>query len=285
MATTDERLAYGFATSFLNRNKGIKSLVDKAIKNSWTQQRFLDELKKTSWWKKRSDSEKRYEVLRVENPEEFRSMISDAWGKIRNMAARLGVPLTTSQVRTMAHSWVRNGFDEDDIRDMIGQRYRIRSKGSVEARGVAGIAGAARFQLDEMGRAYGLKLSRDYLQGAVIKVARGRAQVSDFEAHMRDMAARRYKSVANDIMEGRTIREIIDPYIQTAAEELGIPPSIFDTTNAKWLKPIAGEHQFTMDEWVKTIRSDRSYGYDQSQNGQRQASVLATQLMQRMGAM
>lgn len=285
MPTADERLSYGFSTSFLNKNKSIKSLVDKAIKGSWTSQRFLDELRKTSWWKKRSDSQKRYDVLRVENPKEWSRQISEAWGSIRRMATRLGIPLTTNQVRSMAHSWVRNGLSEEEIRDMVGQRYRIRSSGTAEQRGTVGVAGAARFALDEMSRNYGMKWGRDFLQGAVQKIASGRREVTDYESYAREQAARRFKAVANDIMEGRTVREILEPYIQTASQELGLPPSIFDTTNSKWLTPISGDHQFSMDEWVKTVRSDKSYGYDQSQNAQRQASLFATQLMTRMGAM
>lgn len=285
MATADEKLSYGFSTSFLNKNKAVKNLVNKAIKAQWTPDRFIDELKKTSWWKSRSDSQKRYEALKAENPAELRKQISDAWGKIRNMAARLGVPLSTSVVRNFATAWVKNGLDEDQMRDMIGRRYRIRSTGTAEQRGTIGIAGAARFALDEMSREYGMTWSRAFLQGAAGKVARGRAQVSDYESYAREQASRRFKAIANDIKEGRTVREIIDPYIQVASEELGLPSSIFDTNNAKWLKPVSGDHQFSMDEWIKTIRSDRSYGYDQSQNASRQASIFATQLMGRMGAM
>jgi hypothetical protein len=285
VASADEKLAYGFSTSFLKKNKAVKSLVDKAIKSQWTPDRFIDELKKTSWWKSRSDSQKRFAALSAENPAELRKQISNAWGKVRNMAARLGIPLSTATVRSMATAWVKNGLDEDQMRDMIGKRYRIGSKGTAEQRGTVGIAGAARFALDEMSREYGMTWSRSFLQSAASKVARGRAQVSDFESYAREQASLRFKAIANDIKEGRTVREIIDPYIQVASEELGLPASIFDTNNVKWLKPVSGDHQFSMDEWVKTIRSDKSYGYDQSQNASRQASVFATQLMSRMGAM
>lgn len=286
MATADERLSYGFSTSFLNANKSIRSLVDKAIDQTWTPQRFLDELRKTSWWKSRSDAQKRYEAMKVENPGEVNRQLSSARTAVWNMATRLGVHLSVSARNNIAMAWVRNGLDEAEVRDMVGKKYKTRfgsTKGGMK-RGVIGVAGAARAALDEMGREYGMKISRSSLDTAARLVARGVRDVSDYESHYRDVASRRYKAIANDIREGRTVREIIEPYMATAAQELGIPVSIMDTTNTKWLRPISGDKQFTNDEWVKTIRTDKSYGYDQSMNATRQASILASELMGVMGA-
>lgn len=280
MPTADERLSYGFATSFLNKNSEIKKLVDKAIGSSWTQQRFLDALRGTKWWKSRSDAAKQYDVLRAENHGEWARQAREYRSKVIAMAYRLGVSLGGQGSLDIAHAWFKNGLSETEVREMIGRRYTYQAgkKGNV------GLGAAARSQINEMARAYGLPVTNKWLTDAARMVVMGRREVSDYEGYMRDQASQRYKAVATDIREGRTIREIIDPYMQTAAEELGIPVSIMDTSG-KWLKPISGDHQYTMDEWIKALRSDRSYGYDQSQNARRQASMFATQLMTRMGAM
>jgi hypothetical protein len=280
MPTADERLSYGFSTSFLNKNKSIRSLVDKAIDQGWTSQRFLDELRKTSWWKGRSDAQKQYDILRAENPGEWQRQAREARSKVISMATRLGVSLGGQGSLDIAHAWLRNGLSESEVREMIGRKYSyVAGK-----RGTTGVGATARAALNEMSRAYGMKVSSSWLQGAARQVAMGVKEVSDYEGYFRDSAARRFKSIANDIAEGRTVREILDPYLQTAAEELGIPVSVIDTTWGKWQTPIAGKEELTMDEWIKTIRTDKAYGYDQSQNAQRQASILAGQLMSRMGA-
>jgi hypothetical protein len=40
----------------------------------------------------------------------------------------------------------------------------------------------------------------------------------------------------------------------------------------------------TFDEWTSHIRTDKRYGFDKSQRGQRAAAVLSNELMQAFGA-
>lgn len=279
MATRDEKLGYGFSTKFLNKNKQIKNLVNKAVDNEWTQQRFLDELRETSWWRKRSDAEKQFEVLKVENPEELKSQLKTANRAVRNMSVRLGVGLSLGQIQNIGRSWVRNGLNEDEVRNMVGRKYRHRGSKNM------GVAGVARAHLDEMARAYGLRWSNRFLSNHARQIARGRRQVSDYEGYARQQAANTYKAIAPDIREGRTVREVLEPYMQVAAEELGLPSSIMNTTHSKWVRPVSGDHQLSMDEWTQVLRSNRRYGYNTTNKARQEAAVFSQQLMSQLGAM
>lgn len=282
--SNEDRLAYGFGTDFLNANKAIKNLVDKAVKNEYTPERFADELRQTGWWKNKSDAQRRYELSKVENPGELASSIGTAKDSVKNLSVRLGVYLTGAQVTNIATSWVKNDLSESEVRNLVGKKYTAKSSGNAMQRGTAGAAGAARAQLNEAVRNYGMTFSRKWLTGATRNIARGVRTVSDYEGYIREQAARQFKAIAPDIREGRTVREILDPYMNMAAEELGLSPTIMNTTAAKWLKPVSGQEQMTMDDWVRTIRSNKSYGYDNSRNAQRQASIMAQELMSTMGA-
>lgn len=284
MATKDERLAYGFSTQFLNKYKGIRNLVDRAIDDGWTTTRFVDELRKTSWWKSRSDAQKRFAAMSVENPGEIRRQLSEASTQVKNLATRLGVSLSSGAVSNIAESWVKNDLDEAQVRDMVGRRYITRRRGNARQRGVIGVGGAAYAQINEMSRQYGLRWGDRFLTGAARNVARGVRQVSDYESYAREQASRLYKAVAADIKEGRTVREILDPYMQIASEELGLPVSTLDANASKWTAPISGDKQMTTDEWLAKIRSESRYGYDASNSASRQASIFSGQIMNMMGA-
>ncbi|NIP92995.1 MAG: hypothetical protein GWO24_05865 [Akkermansiaceae bacterium] len=192
--------------------------------------------------------------------------------------------LTSGQVANIARNWVKNDLSEAEVRDLVGRKYRRRSGGALR-RGEMGVAGTARVQLDEMVREYGMKFSGKWLNGAARNIARGRRSVGDYEGYIREQAARKFKAIAPDIREGRTVREILEPYMQVAADELGhVAPTMMNTTYWKWNKPVSGDKQMTMDEWVRTLRGDKRYGYDRSRNATRQASILAREMMSKMGA-
>lgn len=284
MSTKDERLAYGFGDEFLSTHGAIRSLVDRAVENEYTMQRFLDELRDTPWWQNKSDAQRRYQLMQVQNPAELEANIKTATSSVRNLSVKLGVYLTSGQISNIARNWVKNDLSEAEVRDLVGRKYTRRSRGSSFKRGYHGVAGAARAQLDEMAREYGLKFSGKWLNGAARNIARGRRSVSDYEGFVRERATQVYKAIGPDIREGRTVREILEPYMQVAADELGLSASIMNTTYWKWNKPVSGDKQMSMDEWVRTLRGDRRYGYDRSRNATRQASILSREMMSRMGA-
>lgn len=284
MATKDERLQYGFGSDFLKTHGAVRRLVDKAVDQEYTMQRFLDELRGTPWWKNKSDAQRRYELNKTQNPGQLQSDVRTAKKSVQNLSVKLGVYLSSAQISNIATSWVRNDMSESEIQDLIGRKYQPRRTGTSLARGHMGVAGAARAQLNEMAMNYGMKFSGKWLNSAARNVARGRRSVSDYEGFVRRRAQATFKAISADIQEGRTVREILDPYIQVAADELGLAPSTFNTTGAKWLKPISGKEQMSMDDWVRTIRSNKSYGYDRSRNATRQASIMAREMMSTMGA-
>lgn len=290
MADDEARLDYGFSSGFLNANPDIRRLVDQAIDEGWTQTRFSDELKQTNWWSKRSDAQRRYDLMKVENPAEIDRQESEARGTIRRLAQRLGVRLDGEKVSALARRWVRNDLSEEEMRSLVGREYETSSRPDAYNRENLGMAGQARHQLAAMAREYGFSLSLDRLNEMTRQVVRGTRQVEDYTGFFRERAESLFPSIQADLREGRTVREVLDPYLNIAAEELGINPRTMNTTASKWLKPLqhtpkgeSGARRMTNEEWVQELRTNTRYGFDESNNAQRQGAELARALGERMG--
>lgn len=283
MATKDDRLEYGFSTKFLNKNKSVKNLVDRAIKNKWTMARFTDELKKSAWWKNRSDAAKRWDIVKVENPGQYKRELTNKRGEVKRMSLRLGVTLTHSQANKLAETYLRNGMDDSWLRAAVGNYYK---KGTgAWSRGNAGIGGRARMVFREMAKEHGFNLTSSKATSMAKAVAKGVRTIEDYESYFREQARILFPAISSQLVGGATVREVLEPYLAMASEELGLSPSSMSMTASKWQKPVTGKNAMSMDEWLAHIRSNSSYGYDKSDNAQRSASVMAAQLARTMGAM
>lgn len=290
MATKEERLRFGFSTEFLKETPEVRKLIDRAIENEWTPERFSDALKGTDWWKEKSDAQRRFDLLQVENPGQVERQLQDARNAIRRMAMRLGVALDRGEISGIARNWVRNELSEDAVRNLVGRKYSPgRRRPNVYDRENLGIAGRARAQVSAMARNYGFVLSGRRANEFARNIARGVRSVEDYEGYFKERAIDLFPTIAADIREGRTVRDILEPYMQIASQELGINPATMNTTASKWLKPLAKrmkngeERRMTNDEWVRELRTNSRYGFDRTQAGQQVAAQLTMGLEEAFG--
>jgi hypothetical protein len=275
---------YGFAAAFLNSVPEIKRLVKKATAGGWEMDKFLDALKVTKWWKSRSDAQRRFDVEFKENPGEVKDKLRKAYASVSLIAAKLGVKLTNTQIKNLGKSFVRNDLSDDALREAIGRIYST-------ARRQSGLSLVARADLQEMAGNYAVRVGWKALDTMVKGVVMGRRSAEDYEEYFRAQAERAYPSIKAQLNNGFTVRQILDPYIQLAADEVGINPATADLNNSMWTRPIqqvdkagAAPRSMTFDEWTSHIRTDKRYGFDKSQRGQRAAAVLSNELMQAFGA-
>lgn len=282
----DDGSNYGFSDAFLKTQPAIKELVDQATEGGWTMEKFLDAVRGTKWWKNLSDSQKAFDVEAAENPAEIGRQVNQMFTLIRSMATRMGFSTVSANAAAnkYARMAVRNAWSEEEIRLYVGGLYRHGA--------AAGMAGQTQAELKQMAANYGISLGGPTMNDITRAVLQGVRTVEDYETYVRNLAKKHYSAVASDMDAGFTLRDILDPYIQAAAQELGINPNTVDLTKGGlWTAPVQyvpkGEkapRAMTQDEWVARMRTDKRYGWDRTQNAQRQAAILGEQLMQAFGA-
>jgi hypothetical protein len=278
---------YGFSAAFLKSHKDVAAIVNKAVSGSWEMDKFLDALRQTRWWKTTSDAQRRYDVQLAENPGEINESVSRMVSAIQRMLIQMGMSLPNSTVGSLARQAVRNAWNEEELRNFVGIKYHHG--------GSQGMIGKTRQQLTQLAGDYGVKLSDHMLGNFTELVIRGLRTVDDYKKYMIDAAKSQYKAVAPQLDQGFTIRQILDPYLAIAAEELGKNVATLDISNPMWNaaiqyrgeKPVSATPQRTMtnDEWLRTVRTDKRYGWDQGQNAQKAAAVMARELATAFGAM
>ncbi len=166
-------------------------------------------------------------------------------------------------------------------------RYELLAIGG----GNGGDVAAQGLNVKNLANQYGVPLSDQAAMDWATKLAQGAITEDSVKGYLVEQAKSLFPALAGALDRGITVAQYADPYIQIAQQELGINPASVSFTDPKWMQalnqvdPKTGQRvSMSLDDWLKTIRTDSRYGYDTSSQGRQSATQLATALQQRFGA-
>lgn len=274
---------YGYAAAFLNAHKDVARKVALAVKQGWTPDRLSAEIKDTPWWRKRTEAQRKWDIISAENPKEARRLVDLKTEQIKQMASTMGVTLSDNQAFKMAGHAASRGSTDPEVQSMLAGMWSLDAEGED-----VGQAGTTVDQLRDLAHDYGVVLDPGTLQKQVQQVLSGDQTSQGLVDLYREQAKTLYAPISDWLEKNpsMTVKDYLTPYMQAAARELGTPPEQMDLTDPKWTKVIYGTDGTTpmnLDQWTKTIRSDASYGWDKTMGAKSQALQLAAELRNAFG--
>lgn len=135
-------------------------------------------------------------------------------------------------------------------------------------------------------------MSDQALTDYATKLATGQIQPGEFLQQMQNQAKTFFNnaSLSSFIDNGGDVKSYLDPYVQHAATLLGVTPDSIDPTAPKWLAAIqqkdpktGANTSLSLNDWETKIRSDASYGWQDSANGKAAAFDMVNNLSKAMG--
>lgn len=210
---------YGWAITLLKSDKSLWSLFQKAIKGTWTAQKFVAELKRTSWYKKYGDTGRKALALKHTDPETWRQRVRAIYQEIMSLAGSMGVKANWQVYWDMAEDAFTFGWTNAQIRRNLASY--LKSKGGM----YGGEAGEAQAQLEQYAYSMGIKLDSGTLHGWLKGILNGSRTLQDYKGHIQKLAMSAFPGLAEQIKGGMTVKDIADPYIQSMARILEVNPA------------------------------------------------------------
>lgn len=267
---------YGFTAEFLDSHPEIRKLVEQADRQDWTLERFQAELKETKWYRKLSDAQQRWSVLVAEQPAQARREVHDQRLVIERLASQMGVTLSNKDIEQLATRAARNQLDTATLTSLIGEQFRQGERGAE-----SGGAAITIDQIRTMAEDYGVKVDRATMQRWTTQVISGEQTVEGLVDRIREQAKNMLPHLGDQLNRYST-RDLLEPYLNMASEQLGIPTDQMRTSDMKWLRAIARrDGPLSMDDWTVMLRTDPRYDYGGTLKGQGEAAALTTELAQR----
>lgn len=284
LARNEQAELYGFVEALLDSNSELKKLFNKASKGQWTTEKFQAELRDTKWWKTHSASEREFLTLKFGDPKSAKQKMDQAYVKVRQMAAQLGLVETPALLKKMnawAYNVVAKGWDEGQLRNEVG-KYVYFDKA------LQGEGGEVQMKLKDLAYDMGVTMSSSWYAQNSRNVIRGLATVQDYEDAIRKQAKALYPQFAKQIDAGQTVAEIASPYVQSMQQILEVPGGSISVQDKTIKSALQNKNKTTgqtevMPLWQfeTQLRSDPRW--KKTQNAQNSMMQVAHQVLSDFG--
>lgn len=261
----------------------IAAILRQAV-DGWTPDQVASALTQTNWWLTHTPEQRQWFILNNTDPASAMRSLQTQMQEIMVEASKFGVRLTTGNAMTLATLALSQGWTQQDLVDGI-LNYE---KGGFNH----GTLGATKDQLRGLTTDFMVGMSESGLDKWTRMIASGRSDLGTFKNEMAEKAKSMFqdKSLWDALDRGMTVRQFADPYLQTAAELLGLNPDDIDLKDAKWRESIdffdpasKQRRAQTLSEWTANVKTNAKYGYDFSQHGINESAGLATSIRERFG--
>ena len=274
---------FGFTTSMFEKYPELLPLINKAIDQDWDDQKWLDELDLSTFGQERTRSQETFDLAMADPRKmlDLNKQIDDMYTQFKTDVDARGVTVSDEELRNYAKESIRSGFTTNDARIFFSNKFKIGAEPAV------GEAGTILTELQETARSFGLSMDQTNLQA---KVQEGLRQGANYRTWLegqknvfRRQAKNLYPTLADQLDEF-TYTDVIDPYMDDAANLLGLTRQSMNTLDPTWATALNGPNgPMSRDEWIRTIKTDSKYGYDRTANARKEAVDLGDELLAAFG--
>ena len=275
----------GYVPAFLKQHKEIRDAIAKAIKYDWTEQQFINYVEReTNYGKTHTAAQELFDMRSVDPAyqKEYETSIANKTRDILQAAATAGVSMTNAAAKDFAVKAIRNQLDDTAVRAFVAKGFDVTQKPE-EFTGTAADISA---RLKQYAGDYGVTLTDDQL-GPMIRQGLKQPNVDQWLSSKENIFRSQAKTIygnISDLLDTMTTADVLAPYIGIAAQTLGLNARTMKVTDPRWTKAFQGDNGvMSNEEWMRTLKTDSTYGYSKTQNAKVEASQIAKNFMTLLG--
>lgn len=230
---------YGWALALLNSDPSLKKLFDDAVKNDYTREKFVAELRKTKWYQNNGESARQTLALKFTDPETWRQRVRVIYANIQQLAGQMGIKSSWQTMWDMAEDALMFGWDNAQLRSALS-KYLSGGKNGI----YGGEAGDAAEQLRQYAYQMGIRIDESSINSWLKGILNGSRTIQDYKGYLQKMAIAAFPTLADDIKGGLSVRDIASPYMEAMGRILEINSAeldLFDPTIRSALTNVSPE--------------------------------------------
>lgn len=292
----DVRASYGFVALIAEKIPEIGQLMERAVREQWTPDRFSLALANTNWWKTTPDASRQWLVRNIADPASAEADIQTGTAQLLQELGTLGLGYFQGQPGKQTDqdrlrelyitARVRGVLDDDVARrqflvnEVLNQQPRDQEW--YESRG--GRYGEIVNNMLKLAVDYGYNspnVNREIVDWANIIMRGGGAEdTTGWQRKLQNFARTKYAAFADRIDAGETVMDIAQPYLQSYANVLELNQQDIALSDQLVQKALQGTGQAALPVWQfeQELRKDERYGYT---NGARKEAASAIQTIGR----
>lgn len=253
------------------------------VTNTATIQGLIDS---SQWFRTHDAAQRGWQQTYATKPQDAARAIQTSKATIMTQAKQAGVTLTDDQLNTLAINDNYYGWTPQEL------NYAISSYLPAATQPTAGGAAQVEFQAlkAKATQTWGVPTSDQQIEQWVVQISAGMQTEAGVDALLKQQATSLYPTLSDQFARGFTFAQATDPYKQIAAQYLNVDPNTINFTDPKWMAALSQVDQKTgqrtemgLDAWTNKIRSDPSYGYQNTNMGKNEMVGLANSAAKALG--
>jgi hypothetical protein len=262
---TEEAIAYareqfGWYADLYESIPELRPIIDRAVELKYTPQRFVDEVRNTTWWQTTEAKARAFMEEGKRDPETQRTNINSKRIEIENYVGKLGYQLPIEAIDRLSSEAYKYGWDANEIARYVGAE--VVKKGTTGASGTT-LAGLDAQSVRTWASDFGVPLTEDLVQQYTNGLIARQFTEEQIKQNLRQDAEILYPALKTQLASGRTVNQIISPFRSIAANKLGVAPDAIDFSNPNkfgrlltYQDPNSGEvRMMNASEWERYIRT------------------------------
>jgi hypothetical protein len=262
-------------------------ILKEAVNTEFTDEEIQARIKGTQYFKSITDSQYKFDGA---NSAVQNGLIESARNAIVKDYSDVG--LTQTDIDEIAKKVARNGLTATGVKQAVYQ-YAFRKPAAATTPTAPGMArnaieGGDADAIRIAARAYGYNVSDAEMQAALTGgMYNGVAVTQDSILQKAQKSAKgKYFHLADQIDAGLSLEDIFSGYRNYAADALEIDPNQIDfTKDSKWARAFGTKEtgQMSLTDWVTTIKSDPTFGWQFTKQANQQATDIGLTLARAFG--
>lgn len=274
---------YGWALATLNSSPDLKKLFRRAVSKQYTPERFIAELRNTNWFKKSSESQRKFLVLRTADPAQYVSQIkqvmaslADQYGEATGQVPNFGPPKIVNGKLKGGSGWLYQaaitslslGYNEAQMRDLLFKSVDWTKKIATDSLG--GTTSGLLQSMRQQASALGVKPTDSWYGDQIGKISLGNDTAEGALARLKNLSKQRYSAFADRIEAGESLDDISEGYKQSMAKVLEISPTQIDVFDPKVQNALTNRTQegadapLSINQFEDALRKDDRWQYTQN---------------------
>lgn len=276
-------LQYGMTTAMINAYPELKSIVEQAVREGWTSDKFQAKFRNSNWYKSMSDSQRKAAIMQYTDPATWGQLWNQTQSHIIDLLGQMGGnPNDWNTINAIAGKVIWEGWNDDRARQEIGQSVVFGPNGMA-----GGKAGEIQADLNSYAYSMGVKNADWWIQNAVRGVLTGRNSAQDFKNEIMNQSIAAFSAFTDQFKSGATLADIAQPYMQSMSQILEIAPgdiNLFDPTvrdALSWKDDTGKATSKPLWKFQNDLRTDARWG--KTQNAQDATMGVAHKVLQDFG--
>lgn len=207
---------YGFVGQMAKTIPELRGILDRAVREQWTTDRFIMEVSNTNWYRTNGAAMREWMTLEATDPKTAWEKKTHGKRDVYAIASEMGITMTDKQLEEAFYyrQW-SGGQSEAHFRQWLAHQYFDASKFDWE--NGTGLAAEYASQLDTLRQNYGMPDSEKtpWVTENLQLMMEGKQTLEGLQIAARHYASSKYSAFTEQFEAGMSVKDVALPYMDS----------------------------------------------------------------------